>query len=44
MYTPIKMTKEEGQKKKEEFTQNVLDNDLYPHCEKKIQNIFFWVI
>ena len=31
MYTPFKMTKEEGQQKKEEFTQNVLDNDYIIH-------------
>ena len=41
MYTPIKMSKEEGFKKKCEFTQNVLDNDLFPHCETKIQKIYF---
>ena len=41
MYTPIKMTKEEGQKKKMEFTKNVLENDLFPHCEKKVQKIYF---
>ena len=41
MYTPIKMSKEEGRKKKSEFTQNVLNNDLFPHCSTKIQKIYF---
>lgn len=41
MYTPIKMTKEVGILKKREFTQNVLNNDLYPHCETKTQKIYF---
>jgi len=41
MYTPIKMTKEEGLKKKREFTENVLNNDLFPHCASKTQKIYF---
>jgi DNA-directed RNA polymerase II subunit RPB2 len=41
MYTPINMTKEMGQKKKREFTINVLENDLFPHCKTKKQKIYF---
>ena len=41
MYTPIKMTKEVGILKKQEFTQNVLNNDLFPHCETKTQKVYF---
>ena len=41
MYTPINMEKEEGERKKREFTQNVLDNDLFPHCSTKTQKIYF---
>ena len=35
------MTKEVGQKKKREFTINVLENDLFPHCKTKKQKIYF---
>ena len=41
MYTPLNMEKEEGQRKKVEFTQDVLDNDLFPHCYTKTQKIYF---
>jgi len=41
MYTPIKMSKEEGMQKKKEFTENVLNNDLFPHCATKTQKIYF---
>ena len=41
MYTPINMTQEEGFKKKREFTVNVLENDLFPHCNTKKQKIYF---
>jgi len=41
MYTPINMDKEQGEKKKREFTQNVLDNDLFPHCPTDKQKIYF---
>ena len=41
MYTPLNMEKEEGYAKKVEFTQDVLDNDLFPHCHTKIQKIYF---
>ena len=32
MYTPINMDKETGERKKRDFTVNVLNNDLFPHC------------
>ena len=41
MFTPINMDKEEGKQKKKEFTENVLNKDLYPHCRKKRKNIFY---
>ena len=41
MFTPINMTKEEGQIKKRQFTVDVLNNDLFPHCKTKIQRIYF---
>jgi len=41
MYTPINMTPEEGYKKKREFTVNVLENDLFPHCKTKTHKIYF---
>ena len=41
MYTPINMDKETGERKKTEFTQNVLDNDLYPHCKTPQQRLYF---
>lgn len=41
MYTPINMDKETGAAKKREFTQDVLDSDLFPHCKTKLQKIYF---
>ena len=41
MYTPIKMSKEEGLQKKTEYTENILNNDLFPHCATKVQKIYF---
>lgn len=41
MYTPINMEKEQGERKKREFTQNVLNNDLFPHCPTETQKIYF---
>tara|TARA_B100001063_G_scaffold247173_1_gene290949 strand:- start:1607 stop:5191 length:3585 start_codon:yes stop_codon:yes gene_type:complete len=41
MYTPINMDKETGQAKKKEFTENVLNNDLFPHCNTSKQKIYF---
>jgi DNA-directed RNA polymerase beta subunit len=41
IYTPINMDKETGAKKKLEFTYDVLENDLFPHCRTKQQKIYF---
>jgi DNA-directed RNA polymerase II subunit RPB2 len=41
MYTPINMDKETGVKKKQEFTMDILNNDLFPHCQNQIQKIYF---
>ena len=41
MYTPINMDKETGAKKKHEFTLDILNNDLFPHCHNLTQKIYF---
>ena len=41
IYTPADMEKEDGERKKYEFTKKVLDNDLYPHCKTSVQKIYF---
>lgn len=41
MYTPINMDKETGAKKKHEFTLDILNNDLFPHCHNAEQKIYF---
>lgn len=41
MYTPINMDKETGARKKYEFTLDILNNDLFPHCNTKQQKIYF---
>jgi len=41
IFTPMNVEKEEGQRMKEEFTKNILDNDLYPHCLTKKKKIYF---
>jgi DNA-directed RNA polymerase II subunit RPB2 len=41
MYTPMNMDKEAGAAKKRIFTQDVLNNDLFPHCHSAIQKIYF---
>jgi len=38
-YTPMHMDKELGAKKKREFAQEVLDNDLFPHCSTLVQKL-----
>lgn len=40
-YTPMNMTREEGLKKKREFTEEVLANDLFPHCKTDKQKLYF---
>ena len=41
MFTPINMDKETGSRKKMEFTNDILENDLLPHCMTKIQKLYF---
>ncbi|MFY7729892.1 MAG: LAGLIDADG family homing endonuclease [Flavobacterium sp.] len=41
MYTPINMDKETGAKKKHEFTLDILNNDLFPHCHNMEQKKYF---
>ena len=41
MYTPINMDKDTGAKKKYEFTMDILNNDLFPHCHNITQKIYF---
>ena len=41
MYTPINMDKEMGIKKKHEFTLEILQNDLFPHCHNTVEKIYF---
>jgi len=39
-YTPLNMDKETGIRKKREFTLEVLDNDLFPHCQTLPQKLY----
>jgi DNA-directed RNA polymerase II subunit RPB2 len=39
-YTPINMDKETGARKKLEFTMEVLQNDLFPHCKTQQQKLY----
>jgi len=41
MFTPINMTVEQGRKKKVEFANDVLNNDLFPHCHTSQQKNHF---
>ena len=41
IYTPMNMDKETGIRKKSEFTSEVLNNDLFPHCQTMEQKIYF---
>ena len=40
-YTPINMDKETGAIKKNQFTLDVLQNDLFPHCNTLQQKLYF---
>ena len=40
-YTPINMDKETGALKKHQFALEVLQNDLFPHCQTLKQKIYF---
>ena len=39
-YTPMNMDKETGARKKREFTVDVLNNDLFPHCKTLTQKLY----
>lgn len=39
-YTPINMDKDTGARKKYEFTLDVLENDIFPHCKSQSQKIY----
>ena len=39
-YTPLNMDKEMGARKKHEFTMDVLNNDLFPHCKTQEQKLY----
>ena len=39
-YTPMNMDRETGQAKKREFANEVLGNDLFPHCKTTEQKIY----
>jgi DNA-directed RNA polymerase II subunit RPB2 len=41
IFTPINMDKETGARKKLEFTMDILNNDLFPHCQTIQQKIYF---
>ena len=41
MFTPINMDRDTGIKKKYEFTLDILNNDLFPHCIIMEQKIYF---
>jgi DNA-directed RNA polymerase beta subunit/intein/homing endonuclease len=41
MYTPINMDRETGIRKKHEFTLDILNNDLFPHCTTPQQKVYF---
>jgi len=41
MYTPINVDKETGIMKKHDFTMDILNNDLFPHCQNLSQKIYF---
>lgn len=40
-YTPINMSVEEGNAKKRDFTMDILENNLFPHCKTKTQKLYF---
>ena len=39
-FTPLNMDKETGARKKKEFTIDVLDTDLFPHCKTLTQKLY----
>lgn len=41
MYTPLHVDKELGQRNKKCFTIDVLETDLFPHCQNMVQKLHF---
>jgi DNA-directed RNA polymerase II subunit RPB2 len=41
MYTPINMDKESGARKKHDFTIDILNTDLFPHCKTLLQRKYY---
>ena len=41
IYTPLNLDKETGNQKKSQFANEVLNNDLFPHCHNKEQKKYF---
>lgn len=41
LFTPINMDKEQGLKRKREFTMDVIKLDLFPHCNTHTEKIYF---
>jgi DNA-directed RNA polymerase beta subunit len=39
-FMPLNMDKETGARKKREFAQDILQNDLFPHCRTKDQKLY----
>jgi len=39
-FTPINMDRETGQRKKQEFAQEVLNGDIFPHCQTPAQRLY----
>ena len=40
-YTPLNLDKETGYLKKQQFALDILNNDLFPHCRSKEEQIYF---
>jgi len=41
MYTPINMSQETGNMKKRDFTLDIINGDLFPHCRTNEQKLYF---
>ena len=41
IFTPLNMDKETGIQKKIQFANDVINNDLFPHCRNRIEQIYF---
>ena len=44
LYTPIGMDKEKGDKKKAEYANDIINNDIFPHCKTEAKKYSFWDI